>query len=253
MMGLFQELGPCGIDYSGEVYSNPYSWSNTSNMLFIDQPTQVGFSYSKPIRAYKNTTNDNLIPLADDEDCPTNDGTCGTYSDPDPTLTANSTLGAAPNFWKTIQGFMGVFPQYTTNGLNIATESYGGHYGPVFSAYILRQNDADIPGTKKIQLDSLLVGNGWFDPVINYQAYYNFTVWPGNTYDLPSPEARDKQWSLQLYHNLYGPGNCLEQLLDCKKQGINSICANADSYCAKYVEDLALSLLSPPGIVLGMA
>ena len=26
MIGLFQELGPCGVDQNGEVYNNPYAW-----------------------------------------------------------------------------------------------------------------------------------------------------------------------------------------------------------------------------------
>lgn len=33
MIGLFQELGPCGIDVDGNVYNNPYSWSNVSNLV----------------------------------------------------------------------------------------------------------------------------------------------------------------------------------------------------------------------------
>jgi hypothetical protein len=32
--------------------------------------------------------------------------------------------------------------------------------------------------------------NGWYDPLIQYQAYYNFTVWPGNTYDYSPFNAR---------------------------------------------------------------
>lgn len=60
-------------------------------------------------------------------------GTCGTYSKPDVALTANSTSDAAPNFWKTLQGFMGAFPQYARNGFHFTSESYGGHYGPIFN------------------------------------------------------------------------------------------------------------------------
>jgi len=33
MIGLFQELGPCGVDSKGNVYNNPHSWSNVSNMV----------------------------------------------------------------------------------------------------------------------------------------------------------------------------------------------------------------------------
>lgn len=41
MNGLFQEMGPCTIEQNGNVVNNPFSWSNMSNLLFIDQPTQV--------------------------------------------------------------------------------------------------------------------------------------------------------------------------------------------------------------------
>lgn len=33
MIGLFQELGPCGVDINGTAYNNPYSWSNVTNMV----------------------------------------------------------------------------------------------------------------------------------------------------------------------------------------------------------------------------
>jgi carboxypeptidase D len=41
MIGLWQENGPCWVDYDGNVNSNEHSWSNASNMLYIDQPTQI--------------------------------------------------------------------------------------------------------------------------------------------------------------------------------------------------------------------
>jgi hypothetical protein len=130
MIGLFQENGPCGVDINGKVYDNPYSWSNASNMLFIDQPTQVGFSYSIPVPGYVDATQGQLVLLPNNT-CPqyaAGQG-CGTYSNPDQTLTANSTPAAAPNFYKTLQGFMGAFPDYSREEFFFATESYGGHYG----------------------------------------------------------------------------------------------------------------------------
>ncbi|KAI1760658.1 alpha/beta-hydrolase [Hypoxylon sp. FL1150] len=232
MIGLFQELGPCGVDYYGNVYNNPYSWSNVSNMLFIDQPTQVGFSYSKPVNAWSS---DDTIVTLPDATCPdyADSSTCGTYSYPNITLTANSTANAAPNFWKTLQGFMGAFPKYSRTGFHFATESYGGHYGPVFNAYIEEQNAKNIPGAKKIELESVLIGNGWFDPILQYQAYYNFTVFPGNTYDYAPFNASIES---MFYNNLYGTGNCLDQLNECKATGNNELCKHADNFCANMVE-----------------
>ncbi|KAJ5273722.1 Peptidase S10 serine carboxypeptidase [Penicillium angulare] len=236
MLGLFQELGPCGVDYDGNVYNNPHSWSNVSNMLFIDQPATTGLSYTIPIPGYTNS--DGLIIQLPNNTCPDyaqKSGTCGTYSKPDISLVPNSTASAAPNMWKTLQGFMGAFPQYSKNGLNFATESYGGHYGPVFNTYILKQNAKKIPGSVHIDLKNVLIGNGWFDPLIQYQAYYNFSVFPGNTYDYdPYNESIKAEW----YNNLYGEGNCVDQTRECYATGRNDICSAADNFCASLVESM---------------
>ncbi|KAI8935502.1 hypothetical protein NX059_008072 [Plenodomus lindquistii] len=233
MIGLFQELGPCGIGPDLKPFDNPYSWTNASNMLFIDEPTQVGFSYSIPIPGY---TNDGAIVQLPNATCPDyaqNYGTCGTYSSPNHTLTANTTESAAPNMWKTLQGFMGAFPQYSRNGFSFTTESYGGHYGPVFNSYFLDQNAKNITGAHKINLENVLIGNGWFDSLVQYQAYYNYSVYPGNTYDYdPYNDTVKAEW----YNNLYGPGNCVDRTKHCYATGQNSICAAADDFCYDKVE-----------------
>ncbi|RAL58429.1 hypothetical protein DID88_005134 [Monilinia fructigena] len=234
MIGLFEEHGPCYIDAKGDVVNNPYSWSNASNMLYIDQPTQVGFSYSTPVNGYVDP-NTGYISTLPDAICPdyAQGSSCGTYSYGNQSLTANNTLAGAPNFWKTVQGFMGAFPQYSRNGFNFATESYGGHFGPIYNQYIQSQNAKNIPGAAKITIDSVFIGNGWFDPIVQYEAFYNFTVSPGNTYDY-SPFNESIQ--SEMYNNLYGAGNCIDQLKDCAATGTNNICQAADDFCANLVE-----------------
>ncbi|KAK4948158.1 hypothetical protein LTR10_013213 [Elasticomyces elasticus] len=236
MIGLFQEQGPCRIDDDGNVSSNPYAWNNVTNMIFIDEPTQVGFSYSTPVPAYIDPNSGYLVELPNNT-CPdyASDWDCGTYSYFNESLTANSTPAAAPNFWATLQGFMGAFPQYSREGVYFTTESYGGHYGPIFSEYFETQNAKNISGAQNINLEGLLIGNGWYDPLIQYQAYYNFSVSPGNTYGYdPLNQSVKDQW----YNNLYGPGNCYDQTVDCYARGIDEICSAADNFCFQEVENL---------------
>jgi hypothetical protein len=75
------------------------------------------------------------------------------------------------------------------------------------------------------------------------------SVSPGNTYDY-SPFSASVQ--AQLYNNLYGAGNCVDQIKDCAARGINEICTSAvgfsqqpivptdldaqDSFCSNLVE-----------------
>lgn len=46
MLGMLQELGPCLINGHGNgTTHNYYGWSKNANLLFVDQPAGVGFSY----------------------------------------------------------------------------------------------------------------------------------------------------------------------------------------------------------------
>ncbi|TKY89599.1 hypothetical protein EX895_001384 [Sporisorium graminicola] len=236
MIGLFQELGPCSVDSNGTVVNNPYAWNNASNMIFIDQPATTGFSYTKLVPGYVDPNSGSLVVLPD-ETCPEyakGYGTCGTYSAPNVTLTANSTESAAKNFYRTLQGFMGAFPQYAREDFHFATESYGGHYGPVFNKYIEEQNARSGDSrAHKIKLKSVMIGNGWYSPEVQYAAYYNYTVSPGNTYDYRPFNTSVEE---MMYNNMFGRGNCLDQIRDCYATGTNQVCSTADSFCANNVE-----------------
>lgn len=118
---------------------NPYSFNEYANMLYIDQPIGVGFSYG-------------------------ND-------------TVTSTVTAAPFVWNLLQAFFAQFPQYETRDFGIFTESYGGHYGPEFAYYIEQQNTGIDNGTidgDKINLIALGINNGWYNLTIQEKAAIDF-------------------------------------------------------------------------------
>lgn len=73
-IGFIQELSPYCINafqpYSAQdnLTPNPYSWSNLTNLLFLDSPAGVGFSINTdPNYTFNdaNTAKDNLLALKD--------------------------------------------------------------------------------------------------------------------------------------------------------------------------------------------
>jgi len=82
-------------------------------------------------------------------------------------------------------------------------------------------------------LVKLLLNSIRFDPLIQYAAHYNFTVYPGNTYDYSPLNASDEA---RMYEAMYGKGNCYDQTLDCYHTGRSDICPYAEAFCTDEVE-----------------
>ena len=89
--GGFEELGPLIPNANGTLDLNPYAWNHRANVLFIESPTGVGWSYSK--------------------------------SDSD--YTSGDASTAADNYVAT-QKFLEKFPQYKGRDFYLAGESYAG-------------------------------------------------------------------------------------------------------------------------------
>ena len=58
MVGLFQEVGPCQVIEVARgqlgTIAREWGWDRSSNIVFIDQPVQVGFSYDQVTNASLN-------------------------------------------------------------------------------------------------------------------------------------------------------------------------------------------------------
>ncbi|KAI0768078.1 alpha/beta-hydrolase [Trametes elegans] len=198
MIGLLQEHGPCSVKEDGKTTElNPFSWNNISNIIYIDQPIGTGFSYG--------------------------------------TVDVNSTFAAAPAVWTAFQVLFESkeFAKYQTREFIFATESYGGHFGPEFVSFFDEQNAKIANKTLKgetINVSALMINNGWYDPLINNEAYVDFATFAPGYGQLQSDEVLAK-----LNESFYGHGGCRDQELACYAAGesseSNRICANADDYC----------------------
>ncbi|CAO3637102.1 unnamed protein product [Cunninghamella blakesleeana] len=135
MIGLWQELGPCRVNEDGSqaVYNEAGSWNKVSNLLFIDQPSKVGFSYG-----------DSKV---------------------------SRTKDAAKYIHIFLQIFYEAFPQYKKNDFHLYGDSYAGHYVPSFADFILKQNKLKKKNHIPVPLKSIGVGNGNVNPIIQNQYY----------------------------------------------------------------------------------
>lgn len=186
MMGLLQENGPCfvGAD-SNSTYLNPWSWNNEVNMLYLDQPAQVGFSYDVLTNVTVNfnaTEREDIITPTDfSKGVPKQNNTflVGTAGSQALNTTANSTVHAAHALWHFAQTWFSEFPAYKPHDdrVSLWTESYGGHYGPGFFKFFQQQNEKINNGTIKekgthyIHLDTLGIVNGLLDNLVQLPMY----------------------------------------------------------------------------------
>jgi hypothetical protein len=103
------ENGPCTVlADSNSTKINPWSWNNEVNMLYIDQPVQVGFSYDTLTNGTLNALSTNLLPVVSDFDLSgvsqQNDTFfVGTFPSLNSSSTAVTTTIAAMAVWEFLQ------------------------------------------------------------------------------------------------------------------------------------------------------
>ncbi|UKZ82733.1 hypothetical protein TrVFT333_010529 [Trichoderma virens FT-333] len=225
MLGLLMENGPCFVNEdSKSTVLNPWSWNNEVNMLYIDEPNQVGFSYDIPTNCTANLSDGgfNLKPADFSTQIPDLNFTSmvGTFSSQKRTHTTNSTAQAAHALWHFAQAWFSEFPHYkpSDDRISIWAESYGGHYGPGFMRFFQQQNEKIADGTIEdehahlLHLDTLGIVNGWLDSLIQEEAYIDFPY--NNTYGI---QVFNQSIYDELKHNFTKPKGCRDQIKRCQQ------------------------------------
>jgi len=267
MVGLFQETGPCQVVEiaKGMLGTQPrqWGWDRSSNVLFIDQPNQVGFSYDTRTNGSLNLlTGDFVSPPAPIPFNQPNDSFLnGTFGSGNGNATANTTAIAARTIWHMLQGFLGAFPQYnpgnlpngTTNGtvgVNLFAESYGGHFGPSFAAFWEDQNmrrkngTISTNGTLEIRLKSVGILQGCIDDWVQARYYPLFAY--NNTYGIQAISLTDQQTAANSFLSANG---CQQQIQSCRTAAsamdpqddgdvatVNQICQSAQTNCNSQIQ-----------------
>jgi carboxypeptidase C (cathepsin A) len=250
MIGLFQETGPCYVNAdSNSTTLSPFSWNQNSNMLYIDQPLQTGFSFDTLTNiTYWVIESEVELLLADVIPEQTNTFLVGTSSSNYPLSTANTSSNAARALWLFAQEFFQEFPLYKPNDnrISIWTESYGGKYGPALAAFFEQQNQNIRAGNIKnaanqydIHLDTLGIINGCVDDLSMQQSWLHMAY--NNTYDIKAITEGRYYASMAAFGS---PGGCLSAILQCQdlakkydpdnraaNKTVNQACINADTIC----------------------
>ncbi|KAI8928975.1 Alpha/Beta hydrolase protein [Entophlyctis helioformis] len=154
LTGLLMELGPCRVNPGGNGTTiNKSSWNDKANVIFLDQPINVGFSYGE-----------------------------GKITDSD---------AAAADVYAFLQILFQKYSQFASLPFYVTGESYAGHYIPAIGKVISDSNagvrspksrvksifvddgdnDGGDDGIVEIQLKGLAIGNGLTDPLVQYEFY----------------------------------------------------------------------------------
>ncbi|RLN26479.1 hypothetical protein BBJ28_00016562, partial [Nothophytophthora sp. Chile5] len=107
ILALLQENGPCSVNDDLSLKRNPFAWNERANVMWIDQPVGVGFSY----------------------------GDVSEY-DTDETQVGD-------DMFHFLQEFFQARPEYQKQPFFVFGESYAGHYVPAISHRIFTGNQKE--------------------------------------------------------------------------------------------------------------
>ena len=127
LIGMLQEQGPLIIDRAGGLVENPWAWTKLANLVALESPAGVGYSYCEAMKR---------------------GGAC-----------ANTDITTAKAAHAALVDLLSVkFPELRANAFFITGESYAGVYSPTLAAEIVAGNAAG-SAAAKINLVGMAVGD----------------------------------------------------------------------------------------------
>ncbi|CAI9286836.1 unnamed protein product [Lactuca saligna] len=137
--GLMMELGPFRVNKDGKTLSNNiYAWNKVANILFLESPAGVGFSYSNKTSDYK-ITGDKIT---------------------------------AKDSYTFLINWLERFPEYKTRDFYLTGESYAGHYIPQLADFIIKSNKK--ANRTVINLKGIVIGNSYMDDETQQTGTHDF-------------------------------------------------------------------------------
>ncbi|XP_031478286.1 serine carboxypeptidase-like 45 [Nymphaea colorata] len=166
-VGAFSENGP--FRPSGNILvRNEYSWNTEANILYVEMPAGVGFSYSRNMSDYDGM---------DDE------------------RTARDNLAF-------LRRWFIKFPEYKNRELFITGESYAGHYIPQLAKLLIRTNKQQ----KVFNLKGIALGNPLLEFYTDFNSRAEF-FWSHGLISDPTYRIFSQSCSYSRYVSEYYRGN----------------------------------------------
>jgi len=173
------------------VTHSEYSWNTDSHILFLDQPVNVGFSYS-------------------------DDGS-----------KVDRSAVAGEDVYAFFQLFFATFPEYASAKFHMASGSYGGTYTPHAASIIHKKNKelaiAPIPGMTQINLASIILENGLTDPLEQFATVHEYAC--HGPYRILDPDGKECN-SMKR-----GTATCERFTRACYRFPTRAGCLSAAYYC----------------------
>ncbi|KAG5031877.1 hypothetical protein AAZX31_06G158000 [Glycine max] len=169
-VGAFSENGPFRPNEEFLI-KNDYSWNKEANMLYLETPVGVGFSYAKGSSSY---------------------------------MTVNDEATARDNLVFLLRWF-NKFPQYKSRDLFLTGESYAGHYVPQLAKLMVEMNTKN----KIFNLKGIALGNPVLEYATDFNSraefFWSHGLISDSTYNMFTRVCNYSRYVSEYYRDSVSP------------------------------------------------